>query len=74
MARGRGCPGGSRQANRRRGGEVNQIGSVRGFWGLEHLRRRVPRQFQRGVVLYTGDEVLSLGDGLTAQPISSLWS
>jgi hypothetical protein len=38
------------------------------------LQSRVPQRFHHGVVLYTGDEVLSFGAGLTAQPISSLWA
>lgn len=56
--------------------EVKSARSVRSedFRGLKHLQSRVPQRFHHGVVLYTGDEVLSFGAGLTAQPISSLWA
>jgi predicted AAA+ superfamily ATPase len=40
---------------------------------LRHLRAKAGDRFHRGVVLYTGTEVLSMGDRLIAAPIDSLW-
>ncbi len=40
---------------------------------LGHLRTKAGELFQLGVLLYTGTEVLSLGDRLIAAPIDSLW-
>lgn len=42
--------------------------------GLALLRDRLGADFVQGVLLYTGDRVLGLGDRLTAIPISALWS
>ena len=43
------------------------------FKGLKHLRDKVGANFVCGVVLYTGNEVVSFGDRLYAVPVSRLW-
>ena len=43
------------------------------FRGLRFLQRRLGDRFASGVVLYTGNDVIPFGDGLTALPISALW-
>jgi uncharacterized protein len=40
---------------------------------LRHLRAKADERFHLGVLLYTGDQVLPMGDRLTAAPIDSLW-
>jgi predicted AAA+ superfamily ATPase len=40
---------------------------------LRHLRAKAGDRFHQGVVLYTGTQVLSMGDRLIAAPIDSLW-
>lgn len=40
---------------------------------LRHLRAKAGENFHLGVLLYTGTEVLPLGDRLIAAPIDSLW-
>jgi uncharacterized protein len=40
---------------------------------LRHLRSKAGENFHLGVLLYTGTEVLPLGDHLIAAPIDSLW-
>ncbi|PAP78962.1 ATPase [Rubrivirga sp. SAORIC476] len=63
------------RAGRVVGVEVKSAGSVSGrdFRGLESLREERPEAFQRGVVLYTGSDVVPFGDGLAAVPMSALW-
>ncbi|MEO8539654.1 MAG: ATP-binding protein [bacterium] len=41
--------------------------------GLEALRDQLGDRFVRGIVLYTGEEVLPAGPKLTLMPIDSLW-
>lgn len=55
--------------------EVKAAGSVssRDFRGLRALRETRPEAFHRGVVLYTGSEVVPFEDRLTAVPLSALW-
>ena len=57
------------------GVEVKASTAVAGadFKGLRYLAERVPKRFHRGVVLYTGDEMLSFGPKLHAVPLSALW-
>jgi uncharacterized protein len=43
------------------------------FKGLKALAVEAKRQFVRGVVLYTGQEMLSFGENLVALPVSALW-
>ena len=43
------------------------------FRGLKALREADGKRFHRGVVLYTGHELLPFGPGLWALPISALW-
>ncbi len=40
---------------------------------LRHLRAEAGDRFHRGVVPYTGTQVLSMGDRVVAAPIDSLW-
>lgn len=48
--------------------------SSKDFKGLRYLKNFKPRDFVRGVVLYTGDQVIKFEDKLSAVPISTLWS
>jgi predicted AAA+ superfamily ATPase len=41
--------------------------------GLKRLRDHCPERFKLGLVLYDGDQVLSLGDRIYCAPISGLW-
>lgn len=41
--------------------------------GLQFLREKLKDRFVRGVVLYTGEQVLPAGDRLWAMPIDALW-
>jgi len=57
------------------GVEVKASSSVSGD-DLRHLQRfrtKAGENFHLGVLLYTGTEVLPLGDRLIAAPIDSLW-
>jgi len=55
--------------------EVKASASVqpRDFKGLRHLAEDLGPTFQRGIVLYTGSEILPFGPGLWAVPVSALW-
>jgi len=57
------------------GVEVKASATIRenDFVGLKRLQRLLGSQLSMGVVLYIGDRVISLGNGLYAAPISSLW-
>jgi hypothetical protein len=57
------------------GVEVKASTAVAGtdFKGLRYLAERLPKRFHRGVVLYTGDEMVSFGPRLQAVPLSALW-
>jgi len=56
--------------------EVKTTSSVdkNDFKGLQYLRDLKPKQFQTGIVLYTGDQVIKFQDKLYAVPISVLWT
>lgn len=56
--------------------EVKASATVTGkdFAGLRALQEDAGERFQRGVVLYTGQQVVPFGDRLTALPVESLWS
>jgi predicted AAA+ superfamily ATPase len=43
------------------------------FKGLRYLADLVPKRFHRGVVLYTGNEMLPFGPKLHAVPVRALW-
>jgi predicted AAA+ superfamily ATPase len=43
------------------------------FKGLKALAAEAGDRFVRGVVLYTGNDILPFGDRLSAMPVSSLW-
>lgn len=47
--------------------------SAEDFKGLKALAAEAKQRFVRGVVLYTGTEVLPFGERLVAMPVSSLW-
>lgn len=44
------------------------------FKGLRHLQETEPSLFQRGIVLYTGREVVPFGANLWAVPLSVWWA
>ncbi len=56
--------------------EVKTSSSVssKDFKGLRYLKDLKPGNFVRGVVLYTGDQVIKFENKLYAVPISSLWT
>ena len=56
--------------------EVKASATVDGkdFKGLRHLQETEPAIFQRGIVLYTGREVVPFGDKLWAVPLSVWWA
>jgi predicted AAA+ superfamily ATPase len=41
--------------------------------GLEFLREKLKDRFVRGIVLYTGEQVLPAGERIWAMPIDALW-
>jgi predicted AAA+ superfamily ATPase len=43
------------------------------FKGLRHLADELGERFQRGIVLYTGNQTVAFGKQLWAVPISALW-
>jgi predicted AAA+ superfamily ATPase len=55
--------------------EVKASSSIqpRDFKGLRHLSETLGPSFHRGVVLYTGSEILPFGPGMWAMPVSALW-
>ncbi len=55
--------------------EVKASASVqpKDFKGLKHLAETVGEAFHRGIVLYTGMEVLPFGPRMWAVPVSALW-
>jgi len=56
------------------GVEVKAAATVTGkdFNGLRHLRDTTPAQFKRGVLLYTGEQVVSFDEQMMAVPIGLL--
>jgi len=56
--------------------EVKASSTVRSgdFRGLRFLRQRVGDRLRSGLVLHTGPETLSFGDGMWCAPLDSLWS
>lgn len=57
------------------GVEVKAATSVspKDFNGLRHLRETAPEQFRRGILLYTGEQVIRFDETLIALPISIFW-
>lgn len=43
------------------------------FKGLRVLAEATDRRFRRGIVLYTGTEIIPFGEFMTALPVQSLW-
>lgn len=58
------------------GVEVTSSATVRSgdFAGLRGLEEITGHRFRRGIVLYTGTDVVSFGPKLVAAPVSLLWS
>ena len=44
------------------------------FKGLRHLQEMYKDRFLKGIVLYTGHEIVPFGNNLFAYPVSSLWA
>jgi predicted AAA+ superfamily ATPase len=55
--------------------EVKSAASLKekDFKGLKRLSELAGSRFQKGIVLYSGDEVVGFGNNLYAVPISTLW-
>lgn len=55
--------------------EVKTAATVRhdDFKGLRWLKENLGDQFLRGIVLYSGEEMVAFGDGLFTIPVQSLW-
>jgi predicted AAA+ superfamily ATPase len=47
--------------------------SAADFKGLRTLAEAAGRRFRRGIVLYTGTEIVPFGGGLFALPVEALW-
>ena len=43
------------------------------FKGLKSLAQLAADKFQKGIILYTGEQVLAFGENLYAVPLSNLW-
>lgn len=43
------------------------------FKGLKYLAALAPDKFQKGIILYRGEQTLRFGDRLYAVPVSNLW-
>ena len=54
--------------------KLAQSVSSKNFKGLLELRDNFPEKFVRGILLYTGDEVVPFGDKLLAVPLNALWT
>lgn len=56
--------------------EVKTTSSVdnNDFKGLSYLQDLKPKNFMKGIVLYTGDQVIKFADKLYAVPVSALWA
>jgi uncharacterized protein len=57
------------------GMEVKSSASIqpKDFKGLQHLAEALGPAFHRGIVLYTGSEILPFGAKMWAMPVSGLW-
>lgn len=53
--------------------KASAAAQARDFRGLKHLAETLGKGFHRGVVFYTGTEVLPFGPRLWAVPVSALW-
>ncbi len=55
--------------------EVKSAASLRevDFRGLKRLAELAPGKFRRGIVLYSGEQVLRFGEELYAVPVSNVW-
>jgi predicted AAA+ superfamily ATPase len=55
--------------------KVKLSGSLdkRDFYGLKLLKEAVGDRFKKGIVLYTGTEIVPWGEGLWAVPVCYLW-
>lgn len=48
--------------------------TTKDFNGLRHLRETTPKQFKRGILLYTGEQVVRFDEQLIAVPIAMMWA
>lgn len=62
-----------RGADGRRSQERGDGVSAADFKGLRALAEVAGRRFRRGIVLYTGAEIVPFGAGLFALPAEALW-
>lgn len=64
------------RAGRLTGIEVKASSTVDGkdFKGLRHLQETEAESFQRGIVLYSGREIIPFGEKLFAVPLSMWWA
>lgn len=53
--------------------KASATASPRDFKGLRYLRDHLGERFAYGVVLYTGEQTVPVGERLAAVPISALW-
>lgn len=56
--------------------EVKASSSVdeKAFKALRHLKETEPQSFQRGIVLYTGREMVAFAEDMFAVPLSMWWA
>jgi uncharacterized protein len=52
----------------------NQHVSIKDIKGMQFLQESIPNLWHRGIVLYTGNNIISLAPGIIALPISALWA
>lgn len=55
--------------------EVKAVATVvaKDLNGLKHLRKTVGEKFKRGILLYTGDQLVNFDENLVAVPMSIFW-
>jgi len=53
--------------------KMNQTLDARDFSGLKVLQNLVGEKFKKGIVLYTGNRIVSFGENMWAVPICYLW-
>ena len=54
--------------------KVSHTVGSKDFKGLRHLKETEPEYFQRGIVLYSGREVVPFDADLFAVPLSMWWA
>ncbi|MDR0804062.1 MAG: ATP-binding protein [Rickettsiales bacterium] len=53
--------------------KLDSMLSEKDFRGLKVLKSMVGEKFKKGVVIYSGNEILSFGNGMWAVPVCYLW-